>query len=127
MAKGKIAVNVEYGALRTFCALLNALPYPLAMALARGFGWLLVRVFRFKRRRTFERIRGVFPEMDEAEVRTIALRSLQNVLMNGVEMMRAPKLDRDWMDRHVKDGAHYKDLLQELVDEGRGVVIMVPH
>ena len=65
MAKGKIAVNVEYGALRTFCALLNALPYPLAMALARGFGWLLVRVFRFKRRRTFERIRGVFPEMDE--------------------------------------------------------------
>ena len=127
MAKGKIAVNVEYGALRTFCALLNALPYPLAMALARGFGWLLVRVFRFKRRRTFERIRGVFPEMDEAEVRTIALRSLQNVLMNGVEMMRAPKLDRGWMDRHVKDGAHYKDLLQELVDEGRGVVIMVPH
>ena len=127
MAKGKIAVNVEYGALRTFCALLNALPYPLAMALARGFGWLLVRVFRFKRRRTFERIRGVFPEMDETEVRTIALRSLQNVLMNGVEMMRAPKLDRDWMDRHVKDGAHYKDLLQELVDEGRGVVIMVPH
>ena len=66
MAKGKIAINVEYGALRTFCALLNALPYPLAMALARGFGWLLVRVFRFKRRRTFERIRGVFPEMDEA-------------------------------------------------------------
>ena len=127
MAKGRIAVNVEYGALRTFCALLNALPYPLAMALARGFGWLLVRVFRFKRRRTFERIRGVFPEMDEAEVRTIALRSLQNVLMNGVEMMRAPKLDRGWMDRHVKDGAHYKDLLQELVDEGRGVVIMVPH
>lgn len=127
MAKGKIAINVEYGALRTFCALLNALPYAFAMALARGFGWLLVRVFWFKRRRTFERIRGIFPEKGEAEVRTIALRSLQNVLMNAVEMMRAPRLDRRWMDCHVKDGAHYKGVLQELVDEGHGVVIMVPH
>ena len=127
MAKGKIAVNVEYGALRTFCALLNALPYALALAMARGFGWLLVCVFRFKRRRTFGRIRSVFPEKSEAEVRAIALGSLQNVLMNAVEMMRAPKLDRAWMDRYVKDGAHYKDLLQRHVDEGRGVVIMVPH
>ena len=127
MAKGKIAVNAEYAALRTFCALLNALPYPLAMSLARGFGWLLVCVLRFKRRRTFERIRSVFPEKGDVEVRTIALRSLQNVLMNAVEMMRAPKLDRAWMDRYVKDGAHYEKLLKELVDEGKGVVIMVPH
>jgi len=127
MAKGKIAINVEYGALRTFCALLNALPYSLALALARGFGWLLVCVFRFKRQRTHERIRSVFPEKSEAEVKAIALGSLQNILMNAVEMMRAPKLDRAWMDRYVKEGAHYKDLLQDLVNEGKGVVIMVPH
>jgi len=127
MAKGKIAVNFEYVALRTFCAVLNAVPYPLAMAAARGFGWLLVRVLGFKRRRTFSRIRSVFPEKSEAEVRMVAVRSLQNVLMNAVEMMRAPNLDRAWMDRHVKDGPRYKDLLQELVDEGKGVVIMVPH
>ena len=127
MAKGKIAVNVEYAALRTFCALLNALPYACAMALARGFAWLLVNVFRFKRRRTFERIRGVFPEKSASEVKAIALGSLQNVFQNAVEMMRAPKLDRKWMDLRVKDGALYKDRLQELVDEGRGVVIMVPH
>lgn len=57
----------------------------------------------------------------------IAVRSLQNVLQTGVEMMRAPKLDRAWMDRYVKDGSHYKGLLQEFVDEGKGVVIMVPH
>ena len=127
MAKSAFSVNVEYVLLRFFCAVVNAIPYPLAMALARGLGWIGFHIFRFKRARTLGRIRGVFPEKSPRECRAIAVRSLQNVLQTGVEMMRAPKLDRKWMDRYVKDGRHYKDLLQAYVDEGRGVVIMVPH
>ena len=127
MAKSAIAVNAEYFTLRFFCGLVNAVPYPLAMAAARGLGWLAFSVLGFKRKRTLERIRGVFPEKSEREAKAIAVRSLQNVLQTGVEMMRAPKLDRRWMDRYVKDGQHYKDKLQAYVDEGRGVVIMVPH
>ena len=42
-------------------------------------------------------------------------------------MIRAPKLTKRWMDRHVVDGQLYKDRLQAYIDEGRGVVIMVPH
>ena len=125
--KGKVAINLEYLALRFFCGLVNAIPYPLAMAAARGLGWLAFAVFGFKRRRTLERIRGVFPEKGEREIRTIAVRSLQNVLGTGVEMMRAPRLDRAWMDRYVRDGQLYKDKLQAYVDEGKGVVVMVPH
>ena len=125
--KSRLTVNLEYGALRGACALVNAIPYPLVMAAARGLGWTAFRVFGFKRARTLRRIRGVFPEMDEKEATAVAVRSLQNVLQTGVEMMRAPRLDRAWMDRHVADGALYKDRLQDLVDEGRGVVIMVPH
>ena len=127
MAKGPLAVNLEYGALRLFCALVNAVPYPLAMSLARGLGWTCFHVFRFKRRRTVERISSVFPGKSPREVAAIATRSLQNVLQTGVEMMRAPKLDRAWMDRHILDGRLYKDKLQAYVDEGKGVVIMVPH
>ena len=127
MAKSAFAINCEYGALRFFCALVNAVPYPLAMASARGLGWTLVHVFRFKRRRTETRIRSVFPAMSAKEVRRVATESLQNVLQTGVEMMRAPRLDRAWMDRYVKDGQLYKDRLQAYVDEGKGVVIMVPH
>lgn len=125
--KGKVAINLEYLALRFFCRLVNAIPYPLAMAAARGLGWLAFAVFGFKRRRTLERIRGVFPEKGEREIRTIAVRSLQNVLGTAVEMMRAPRLDRAWMDRYVRDGQLYKDKLQAYVDEGKGVVVMVPH
>ena len=127
MAKGKIAVNAEYAALRTFCALVNAMPYAAAMAAARLFGWIAFRVLGFKRRRTLERIQSVFPEMSRGEAAAVAVRSLQNILQTGVEMMRAPSLDRKWMDSHVVDGQMYKDRLQKYVDEGRGVVIMVPH
>ena len=127
MAKSSLAINLEYFTLRFFCGVVNAVPYALAMALARGLGWMAFTVFGFKRRRTLERIRGVFPEKSVREAKAIAVRSLQNVLQTGVEMMRAPRLDRKWMDRHVKDGQLYKDKLQAYVDEGKGVVIMVPH
>jgi len=127
VAKSALTVNLEYGALRSVCALVNAVPYPLAMAAARGLGWFAVRILGFKRRRTEGRIRSVFPDKSDGEVRAIAVRSLQNLLMNAVEMMRAPRLTRAWMDRHVRDGLRYKELLQKLVDEGHGVVIMVPH
>jgi len=125
--KSRFTIQAEYVALRTACALVNAVPYPLATALARGLGVLAVRVFRFKRARTLGRIRGVFPGISERAARTIAVRSLQNVLLTAVEMMRAPRLGRRWMDRHVRDGALYKDRLQAYADEGHGVVVMVPH
>ena len=127
MAKSAVSINLEYFLLRFFCAVVNVIPYPLAMAAARGLGWMAFTVFGFKRRRTLERIRGVFPEKTEREAKAIAVRSLQNILQTAVEMMRAPKLDRKWMDRYVKDGQLYKDKLQTYVDEGKGVVIMVPH
>ena len=127
MAKSAIAINSEYFLLRFFCAVVNAIPYSLAMAIARGFGWAAFAVFGSKRRRTLERIRSVFPEKGEREAKAIAVRSLQNILQTGVEMMRAPRLNRKWMDRYVKDGQLYKDKLQAYVDEGKGVVIMVPH
>jgi len=69
----------------------------------------------------------VFPEKDKSESLRIAVRSLANVLQTAVEMIRAPRLTRKWMDRHVVDGQMYKDRLQAYVDEGKGVVIMVPH
>ncbi len=127
MVKSRAAVNIEYGALRLFCGLVNAVPYPVAMAMARGLAWILFDVFRFKRSRTLSRISAAFPEKPPREVRAIARRSLANILQSGVEMMRAPRLTRKWMDRHMIDGRLYKNRLQELVDEGHGVVIMVPH
>ena len=125
--KSGFAVNVEYGALRLACGIVNAIPYPVAMWLASFAAAFAVRVLRFKRARTMERIASVFPEKTKPERLRIAVRSLANVLQTAVEMIRAPRLTRKWMDRHVVDGQMYKDRLQSYVDEGKGVVIMVPH
>ncbi len=125
--KGKITVNLEYGALRFFCGVVRVIPYRAAMRIAAFIGWFATDVCRLKRARTMERLRRVFPEKGDAELRRIARLSFTNVLQTGVEMIRAPYLDRAWMDRYIQDGQHYKDRLQSYVDEGKGVVIMVPH
>lgn len=125
--KSRLACWCEYAVLRLACALVNLVPYPVACALARGLAWGAFNMLGFKRRRTLERIRGVFPEKSEAEARRIAVFSLANLLMNAVEMIRAPRLDRAWVERHVEDVKLYSDRLRGYVNEGRGVVIMVPH
>jgi len=43
-------------------------------------------------------------------MRSIARSSLANVLKTTIEMMRAPRLDRKWMDRHVRDGDKYRQV-----------------
>jgi len=117
----------EYVALRCVCAAVNAIPYAMACAATRCAAWALVNVFRFKARRTLGRIRRCFPDMDGAEARRVAVDSLANVMMNAVEMSRAPRLDRRWIDRHVRDVKVYADRLKAVAAEGKGVVIMVPH
>ena len=125
--KSKGAALAEYIALRGACALVNAVPYPVACAAAKALAWTLVNVFRFKRQRTMARILGCFPGKTPGEARRIAVSSLANILMNAVEMIRAPRLDRAWIERHVKDVHLYADRLKAIADEGKGVVIMVPH
>lgn len=125
--KSDFACRLEYALLRLVCGLVNAVPYGVACRLVHGFAWTAFNVFRFQRARTLARIRGVFPEKSAAEARRLATFSLENLLMNAVEMIRAPHLDKDWITRHVADIQLYSDRLRGYVDEGRGVVIMVPH
>ena len=49
MAKSALAITAEYCTLRFFCAVVNVIPYPLAMATARGLGWTAFTVFGFKK------------------------------------------------------------------------------
>lgn len=126
MAKSKLAINCEYGVLRFFCGVVNLVPYGcacfIARTLARG-----AFAAGFKRKRTLGRIRSVFPGISDKDAKRIAVSSLVNVLQTAVEMIRAPKLTRKWMDEHVVDGEKYSTMLREIVDRGKGAVIMVPH
>lgn len=124
--KSKLSCVAEYAALRVSCAVVNAVPYPLACAMARAVASCAV-TFGFKRERTLGRIAEVFPGIKRREAVAIAKESLANVLQSAVEMMRAPSLTGSWVARHVKDVDKYAGLLREVLDEGKGAVIMVPH
>lgn len=125
--KSAIVENLEYCGLRAVCGIVNAVPYRAAMKIAGGLAWFLVYVMRFKRARTLQRLQSVFPEKTRSWHLATARASLANILKTGVEMMRSSALDREWMNKYVVDGEKYKRRLQEYVDEGKGVVIMVPH
>ena len=86
--KSNFRYRLEYAALRTVCALVNAIPYRLACALATGTADLAVTC-GFKKARTLERIQSCFPEKTRAEAIALAKQSLANVLMNAIEMIRA--------------------------------------
>lgn len=125
--KSKAAVYFEYILLRTICAVIGACPYCVVCLLARLAARFAFSVLRINRKRTIDRISGVFPEKSRKEVKRIALLSMQNVFLTAVEMQRAHKLDAKWIEKHVKDVHVYAARLKELVDEGKGVVVMVPH
>ncbi len=117
----------EYAALRMACAVVNVIPYRMACAIARGAAWTLVCVLGFKRARTYARIKEVFPDKSREESKRIAVLSLANILQNAVEMIRAPRLTKEWITKHVKDMQMYADRLRAILAEGKGAVIMVPH
>jgi KDO2-lipid IV(A) lauroyltransferase len=125
--KSKAASYAEYLALRFACAVINSIPYPIACLIGKAAGSFAFNVLKLNRKRTIERIKSVFPEKSEKEVKSIAVKSLQNIILNGVEMIRSSKLTKKWIKQHVKEVEKYSSLLKEIVDEKKGAVIMVPH
>lgn len=127
MAKGKLAVNLEYAALRLAAAALALIPYRIALAFAGALAVAASRVLRFKRARTLARIRSVFPALSAREAARIAERSLASAFRIGVELMRMRTFDRRWMDAHIVEGERYTGILREHLGEGKGAVVMLPH
>ena len=119
---------LEYAALRGLAALLNVLPYRMALAAAWVIAAAAFHLFRFRRRETVRRIREVFGEdMPAREAKRIAWLSLRNMSFNMVEMMRAPAIDVAWIDRHIPDFKEHIPAVKDVIDTYGGAVITVPH
>ncbi|MCO5061271.1 MAG: lysophospholipid acyltransferase family protein [Kiritimatiellae bacterium] len=118
--------RVEYALLRGSAALLNALPYPLALAFGAGLAALTPL---FGSRRVVEarrRIAEVFPEKSQREVRRIARIALRNLAFNLVEALRFPHMTREWIERHV-DVGNFDNATVAHIQPGQGALFVVPH
>ena len=118
----------EYVALRITAALLQVLPYRIALTI----GWLLARIafhlFRFRQRETRRRIRQVFPDIPPQRVRQIAWLSLRNLAFNAVEMMRSPRASNDWVKRIIPNSDQAAaPILNHCRETGRGAIVGLPH
>ncbi|MCL1920651.1 MAG: lysophospholipid acyltransferase family protein [Kiritimatiellaeota bacterium] len=123
-----VQYRLEYAALVGAAALLNVLPYRAALAVAWAVAGLMFHVLRFRRRETFRRIREVFgAALPRREVRRIAWLSLRNMAFNCVEMMRAPHIDKAWIDRNMPGFQSQVPLVTGLMTKHRGLIFAVPH
>jgi len=119
--------RLEYAGLVAFTAFQNLLPYRAALAVAWAIAWFLFNVVRFRRRETFRRIREVFNEMPRREVRRVAWLSLRNMAFNCVEMMRAPHIDKAWVDRYMPGFKEQVHVVNGLMSRYRSLIFAVPH
>ncbi|MDA3925565.1 MAG: hypothetical protein PF904_12780 [Kiritimatiellae bacterium] len=119
---------IEYAGLRAITAFFNLLPYGCAINVSRGFAWLMFNVGRFRREETFKRIREVMgSETPESRIKEIAWLSLRNMVFNMIEMMRASKIDKAWIDKHIPGFAEQVKEVPPLIEKYGGAVIAVPH
>ncbi len=122
----RLRYRVEYAILRGTAGLLNALPYPMALAIGAGLALLTTMLAPRRVREAHRRIAEVFPEKSPREVKRISRIALRNVFFSFVESLRFPKLNRAWTERHV-DVGNFSQEAEAHIKPGQGAVFAIPH
>ena len=118
---------IEYGVLRFFAFVVQALPYRVALFFGWLHAWPAHFVFRFRTAEAQRRIRLVLGDgVSRREAARIAWISWRNTVFNAVDAIRMGRVSRAWMER-MSDHAEAAAILQEHARSGRGAVIAVPH
>lgn len=92
-----------------------------AKALVKNLRWLLAP----RRRVAMRNLQNAFPEKDLAELRTIALRSFENIATAFLELLWLP----NFTSRSLCETVFIEnpELLDEAVKKGRGLILMSAH
>ena len=122
----RLRYRVEYALLVSISALLNALPYHLALVLAAGCAAVVYRLVPRRPRAARARIAQVFPEKPAREVDLIARRALRNLFFSAIEALRFARLDRAWMERHI-DVGNFPAQVEAHLKSGQGALLVIPH
>ena len=83
-----------YFVVRATIALVQLLPWDLALGLARLLAWVAYRVNRRHRLVAAEKLRCAFPELDDAAIDALVRRTYRHFITVAVEMMKLPRVLR---------------------------------
>lgn len=119
--------RLQYLGLRVTSMLMHCWPVTMNLALARLLGDVMFAVDRKHRDRAMANLRRSFPDKSEAELRTLARRSMQQLFRLFVETLFTTRLIRiDTVARHVRLSG-IEPVLRMLLERERGVIMLTGH
>lgn len=127
MAKKKPYRFVVYGIVRFWAGVIQILPRPVALGLARAGGAFAFAVVWRQRNKTLENLRRVFgAEKSESEIRLIGKKVFQNLALTGAEFLQFSKLRAEFLEKIVESSKAQK-LYDQILAEGKGLISVTAH
>ena len=118
----------EYILLRSVAFVVCVLPYRAALGLGWGVGALAFFGFGFRRNKVLKRMRSVFGERySEKEYRRMAWISCRNMVFSAIEVIRVPRVTREWCNSIFEYGESLEILKRYLAETEKGAIIALPH
>lgn len=132
MAKEKKQRNdlldrLQYVGLRLVAAALHCFPVDTNLRTARLIGDLLYAVDKKHRDRALGNLRRSFPGMSEARRNKLACRSMQQLVMLGVEVLFTTRLIRVDTWRKYVELTNFREILGLMVRGERGLIMLTGH
>lgn len=119
--------RLQYYALRVVSMFMHSWPVEVNLRIAKHVGDALWLVDRKHRERALANLRRSFPQMSEDQRRRVARRSMQSLVMLGVEVLFTTRLIRleNW-SRYV-ELEDMNQLMRLLLDRHRGLIMLTGH
>jgi len=126
MPKHKPSHYAEYAVLRLLGWILCILPYYAALALGCLAAKISFLLMGRKMARAKARVKQVLgPETGEDEASRIVWVAWRNLVFNGIEMLRAPRVNLRWVNKYT-DYSQFERVLAKL-KSGQNVILALPH
>ena len=110
---------------KTLRALVKILPLRVSLGIARA-GGTLVYFFSKRGRLAYKNLRAAFAsEKTPAEMKGIARRSIQNLAMSAVELLRFPDMDKTYIEKNIRILGTEK--INAKLKEGKGAIFLTAH
>lgn len=129
MAKDRndLVDRLQYLALRLVSMMLHCWPVNLNLQTAKLLGSILYAADRKHRQRALANLKRSFPDMPEMQRRQMARRSMQQLMMLGVEVLFTTRLIHiDTFARHV-ELENFRPVVELLLKKRQGLILLTGH
>jgi Kdo2-lipid IVA lauroyltransferase/acyltransferase len=114
--------------LRVVAGLVYILPRPIALGLARNLSHFAYGFIHRQREKTIENLRRAFSsEKSEQEIQAIAKKVFENFALTGVEILQAPKFNRETFLEIVDGADEVCAVYDSILAEGKGLLSITAH